>query len=150
MTNLPKHNERQVSYKRKDIIVTCICFGVGFVILFLIFSEKHMKLLLPEVTDSSACMIVLTNPPAQSSSIYLSDRDDIDEFVQRLGEIRITFSGVTGSTIYVEGETYRILFGEGNDEAGDLTINRNNVYCGNLRFQMSDKDAEKCKHILIR
>lgn len=136
--------------QKKCIVARCICCIAVLSILFLIFSGKKLDLLLPEVTDSSVCMIVLTDQPTTATSTYLSDSRDVQVLVDCLKSLKIKFVGMVGSSIYTDGVTYRLVFGEGNHEAGDILINGNDVYCKNFHFKMPDEDAVNCLNILLQ
>lgn len=133
---------------KKGIVVTGICVSTILILLLLIFSEKKMSLLLPKVNDTTVCMIILEDQPAISKSVYVSDRENVEKIVNLLGELKISFLGIKGKTIYVTGMTYRLIFGEGNSEAGELTVNGDNVYSKNFCFKMTGEDAAECRSIL--
>lgn len=78
----------------------------------------------------------------------MSDRENVEKIVNLLGELKISFLGIKGKTIYVTGMTYRLIFGEGNSEAGELTVNGDNVYSKNFCFKMTGEDAAECRSIL--
>ena len=51
---------------------------------------------------------------------------------------------------YVDTARYRLIFGEENNNVGDVTIAGSDVFFGKLHFKMTDTEAEQCKRILER
>lgn len=139
-----------MKHKRRGIIAACLCLVLALAILFLAFSEKSMARLLPEVTDTTVCMITVNNPPTESDSVYLSHMEAVEPLVTLLGDCKLRFSGFVGSTFYGDGATYRLVFGKGDQDAGSLTICGTDVYSGHFYFRMSEEDGARCQDILTQ